>query len=117
MANQGGMDEEKIRRAELSALVEMGLGEHLDEDTFHKLADIQSSLRSEQEKLASLLEIGKISDKKYLLDFNQALRHAMEESKMLLGDKRFKSIFGYAGTEPEKLIDPKIFINGQLRRD
>jgi hypothetical protein len=114
MANRNGMDEEKIGLAELTALVEIGLGKRLDDATFKQLAEIQFALRSEQEELLRQLETGKISDKEYLDRFSRALVSAMKQSQNLLGFERFKSIFGEAGFQPERLIDPEIFF-GQIR--
>jgi hypothetical protein len=113
MANQNDRDDEKVRLAELSALVELGLGTKLNVETFSKLAEIQFSLRQEQKKLATILQDGKITEKQYLGYFNSALSNAINQTQKLLGPDRFKAIFGEAGYQPEQLIDPEIFLNQQ----
>jgi hypothetical protein len=109
MAHENAKNDKDAQLAELSALVELGLGGRLDPKTFDELASIQFALRAEQEKLAGLLESGKLDPKQYLSSLNAVLRRAMEQSHKVLGGERFLAIFGEAGLQPENLVDPETF--------
>ena len=104
-------DEESIRLAELSATIEAALGYPLDKETFNALADIQMRLQRTQIDLALRLDRGLISAEEYLRVLNMAVRSAMAESRMLLGEGRFHAIFGKAGHWPEGLIDKEKFLS------
>jgi hypothetical protein len=108
MANQSDMDEDAVRLAELSALVQLGLGKRLEDATFNALAEIQLSLQKYQEMLAFEFESGKIAEKEYVDRLSSVLRDAMKRSQKLLGFDRFRSIFGDAGDQPERLLDVDI---------
>jgi hypothetical protein len=99
--------------AELKALVKLGLGQPLDEATFAKLAASQTELRALQEQLANDLAQQKILPEQYLERLNAAMREAMARNRGLLGENKFKRIFGDAGYEPEKLIDRETFLESQ----
>jgi hypothetical protein len=110
MAQNSNMDDEGIRLAELSALIEYKLGEPLNKLTFLELASVQIYLWRSQEKLSNQLSEGKLGEKEYLEHLNRVLKNAMTKSKELLGVERFKIIFGDAGYLPEQMVDPDIFL-------
>jgi hypothetical protein len=98
---------------ELKALVKLGLGQPLDDTTFAKLAASQTELRAIQEQLADDLTQQKILPEQYLDRINAALSDAMTRNQALLGETRFRRIFGDAGYEPEKLVDREAFLKSQ----
>jgi hypothetical protein len=107
---EAGIDDEKVRLAELSALVELGLGRPLDRERFNALAAIQRDLRKSQEALADDLEKGKITPEAYLGMLDQTLTQTMHKSEELLGYDNFKAIFGEPPQTSENLIDSEAFL-------
>jgi hypothetical protein len=103
------MDYERVRLAELSALVELGLGRPLDRERFNALAAIQHDLRKAQEALADDLENGKITPEAYLGMLGKTLTQTMHRSEELLGHDNFKAIFGEPPHTSENLIDSEVF--------
>lgn len=110
MAHMGDKSEEDIRLAELSALVEMGLGRKLDPEKFDQLARIQGALRQHQSILERQLENSAITGEDYLDELAQAVRTANGQSKQLLGIDTFKLIFGDAAEETDHLVEREIFL-------
>ena len=97
--------------AELSALVELGLGNQLDEKTFYALLKIKINLDTHQEALTVLFDQGRITQEVYLQQVNLELQSSMDQSHRLLGEDRFLAIFGTAGLEPQCLIDRDTFLS------
>jgi hypothetical protein len=103
-------DEESIRVAELSVLVEVSLGHPLEHHIFDALAIIQSRLQRTQRDLAARLEAGTLTPESYLNRLNSVLELEMGNSRSLLGEDQFNAIFNYAGRRPDGLVDRDIFL-------
>ena len=102
--------EEAARLTELSALVGVALGHPLDQETFQALSSIQTALWNVRTALMGRLHSGELTPNQFLNQMDASLRLAMEQSRALLGDERFKLIFGEAGEHPEGLINPTTFM-------
>jgi hypothetical protein len=110
MSNGPG-DEYPDPRAELSALIEAGLGHPItDPKKFERLVDMQAKLHAEQERLSNRLLAGEISQEKYISDLDAAMRDAALVGKDLLGPKNFRKIFGEFRVH--EIIDVPAFIEG-----
>jgi hypothetical protein len=109
-ARMTAVTEEATRLTELSALVEMALGHPLDQETFRALFSIQKELWNLRTALTTRLNNGELTPNRYLVQLDVGLRLAMEQSRVLLGDERFKLIFGEAGERPESLINATTFM-------
>jgi hypothetical protein len=109
-ARMTAVTEEATRLTELSALVEMALGHPLDQETFRALSSIQTALWNLRTALTTRLNNGELTPNQYLVQLDASLRSAMEQSRVLLGDERFKMIFGEAGEHPERLINATTFM-------
>jgi hypothetical protein len=109
-AHAASASEEARRLAELAALVEMALGEPLDRSTFDALAAIQAGLWRTRTDLSASLEAGAMTSQTYWARLNSALQSAMDQSRSLLGEKRFQAIFGDAGRHPEGLVHRETFL-------
>ena len=103
-------DEEAVRLRELAALVELGLGHRLEEQTFRALADIQADFRSQQRNLSAQLAENTLSPEDYLAQLNAAMASWMHRSEALVGSARFDAIFGESGRHPDGMIDRKVFL-------
>jgi hypothetical protein len=108
MAHEHNANDEGVRLAELAALVELGLGKALDEQTFAELTLIQADMRNEQLKLQQRLIRREISPDEYLQLFESAEVLGMMRSERLLGSETFSKIFGKTRLGP--LIDKKTFL-------
>jgi hypothetical protein len=108
MAHDPNPKDEDVRTAELAALVELGLGKALDEQTFAELTLIQADTRNEQLKLQQRLIRREISPDEYLQLFESAEVLGMMRSERLLGSETFSKIFGKTRLGP--LIDKKTFL-------
>jgi len=105
-----GVSAEAVELDELSALVEMGLGHPLDPPTLNALFVIQTALRKDQSGLVTRLDAGELTSHQYVDQLTLILQSAMAESQKLLGDERFRLIFGEAGRHPESIIDRDRFV-------
>jgi hypothetical protein len=86
MSNGTAGDESPDPRAELSALIEAGLGHPItDPKKFEGLVEMQAKLHAEQERLSNLVLAGKISQDQYISDLDAAMRDAALVGKDLLG--------------------------------
>jgi hypothetical protein len=110
LVNESGMGDDKVRRADLAALVQLGLGKPLDDVAFAQLADIQDRLQIHQEKLVHLLDAGQIGPDLYLALLNEASVAARDRGIKLLGHADFKAIFGDVGDTIEELGDRETFL-------
>jgi hypothetical protein len=110
LASESGMDDDKVRLADLAALVQLGLGKPLDDATFAQLADIQYRLQIHQNKLVYLLDEGQISPEQYLDKLNRLSVDARDRGVELLGYANFKAIFGDVGDTIEELGDTEAFL-------
>lgn len=109
MANQNGNNSNSVGLAELTALAEL-TGTSLDPRILVALVEVQSQFRDKQAELSKQLEIGKVTREQYLDRVNSLIRDAMDHNLKVLGQDRFKKLFGQAGFQPEGLIDPKTFL-------
>ena len=98
------------RLTELAALTQLGPGRPLDPLTFSAPADIQAELWYSRQSLAALLLARKLSQEDYLEKLNSAVRASMKNSATLLGNEKFKAIFGDAGRNPDGLTDRSAFL-------
>jgi hypothetical protein len=107
---QGGTaSEQVIRRRELAALAELGLGHALEAPKLAELARIQAELRRTQQRLKGRFDDGHLTAPDYLKLLNAALARSMDRSIGLLGVAAFDAIFGDTGKDPEGLIDAEMF--------
>jgi hypothetical protein len=100
-AHTAPTDEGSIRLSELSALVQMRLGEPLDPATSKNLARIQEDLWRRRADLVAALASEVLKPEEYLARLNEALCVAMDRSRALFGQECFRAIFGDVGLNPE----------------
>jgi hypothetical protein len=100
-AHTAPTDEGSIGLSELSALVQMRLGEPLDPATFKTLVRIQEDLWRRRADLVAALASEVLKPEEYLGRLNEALHVAMNKSRALLGQECFRAIFGDVGLSPE----------------
>jgi hypothetical protein len=115
-AHSAGTDDETVRRAELSALIQACLGHSIDQQTFDRLASVQANLQTEQARLAARLDAGLLTPEDYLLGLNHRLRRWRDRSRSILGRENFSAVFGEAGEHPGTLIDRETFLNSEEAR-
>lgn len=81
-------------RAELSSLIEAGLGHAIDDQVLDALHSIRRRLQEEQDYLAYRLNESVISKEEYLRELETSLRKAQSDGERLLGMRQFQDIFG-----------------------
>jgi hypothetical protein len=115
-AHSAGTDDDTVRRAELSALIQACLGHSIDQQTFDRLANAQARFQIEQARLAERLDAGVLTPEDYLLGLNNRLRRWRDRSRSILGRENFSAIFGEAGEHPGTLVDRETFLNSEEAR-
>jgi hypothetical protein len=102
---------ERTQLTEILALVEMALGQRLETPMRQSLQRIQRDFLRRQARLVRNLDLGIVAPEEYLKQLNTLLRSKMDRTQVLLGDERFKSVFGEAGRNPESLVDRSTFMD------
>jgi hypothetical protein len=103
--------EEDSNVAEFTALIETKLGHPVEQPTLDRVMVIQADLRRIQVQLTRWLDTGEITPDQYFEMFVGALRSSMNECRGVLGDQRFKAVFGKLGKHPEQLADRDAFMS------
>ncbi len=81
-------------RAELSSLIEAGLGHSVDDDKLSALAMMQEHLQTRIGELGGMLADHKISPERYLDELNRAFDQASSTGEKILGREDFHRVFG-----------------------
>lgn len=101
--------------AELSELVEAGLGHPVDDQVIEALAEMQAKLQSQQQELARLLAMEKISREKYIGQLDAIMQEAALKGTRALGsDDDFHKIYGEFRVH--SIIDVNTFVAGPAAR-
>jgi hypothetical protein len=100
-------DDQPDPKAELSELVEAGLGHTVSDATLTELFKMQERLQSRIGEAVAQLAQNKISRKSYLEKLNLALADASRMGEMLIGAEDFHRVFG--NMTAENLIDTRVF--------
>lgn len=81
-------------RAELSSMVEAGLGRAVDADVLSQLLTMQERLQNSIGELSALLIDHKITRQEYVKKLDQALIEARRAGQAAMGAKNFYKVFG-----------------------
>jgi len=88
----------------------------LDEPTFVKFASLQKGMRRKMAQSAADLAADRISPETFFDRENARFKEFMGSARKLLGDERYKAVFGDAGENPQLPANRKTFLDGQKRR-
>jgi len=109
-ARMTSVAEENTQLVELSAMVEMALGQPIERETLEALQAVQRELWRSRSELVRRLHAGELTPDQYLDQLHASIATAMGQSRSLLGEERFQIIFGEAGKNPEGLVNRTIFM-------
>jgi len=95
------------QKAELSSLIQAGLGHSVNDETLSALAKMQERLQSRVAKLGELLSVHEITPTRYIQELESAFKEASKFGERILGEKDFHAVFGEM--TPNNLFDVEQF--------
>jgi hypothetical protein len=103
-------------RAELEALASEKLGENYNRDTIETVARMQAEYRLSQQRLASDLSAGRISQDQYLSSFSALLAESGSRYEAILGREDFFRLFGVTPENAPRLSasERNIFLSNRI---
>jgi hypothetical protein len=101
-------------RSELAQFVQAGLGHSVDGQVIDQLAEMQAKLQSQQQELARLLAMKKISRDKYIGQLDAVMQDAARKGRRALGSDDFHKMFGEFRVH--NIVDVSAFVAGHTVR-
>jgi hypothetical protein len=96
-------------KAELSSMIQAGLGHSVNEKTLSKLVGMQKRLQDRISELSAMLSAHTISSRKYTEELNRALREASSAGEDIMGSDDFHRVFG-PELRADQLFDTDAFL-------